>query len=433
MQAKFKQMAKRPLKVIIALCYFCCAFSTGFAAYAYPAESASITDIYYSKIGPKRYLFGADSAMQAKLIAAINNACLVGLDKSNYKYKELVTVKWVSTSDTIKQKQTDKLFVSALFDFAYDIYKGYNIANKLSYDEVSKSAAIADEQFLLNGLCSLATTKNIDSFLESLQPKTSNYQLLKTEIAAAIAAGNSDTLRYLNNAINLYRWINHFHFEKYIVVNTGTTILQYFAGDSLRLTSKVIVGKPKTSTPRFAAYCTEVIFYPYWTVPTSIATKELLPKFKRSKAAIDVMNMQVLDKRGNVVDHTKINFRRYGAASLPYTFRQSTGCDNSLGIIKFNLTDPFSVYLHDTNSKKLFETMHRYYSHGCMRVEKAIELGNLLLNNKIDSTYLTSCLKDQKPVTMLLIEKVPVFVIYDLVTLNNDSTVIYAKDAYYLF
>jgi murein L,D-transpeptidase YcbB/YkuD len=144
------------------------------------------------------------------------------------------------------------------------------------------------------------------------------------------------------------------------------------------------------------------------------------------------MNMQVLNRKGNVVDHTAINFHRYSAASLPYTFRQSTGCDNSLGIIKFNLSSPFSVYMHDTNTKKLFETENRYYSHGCMRVEQAIELGNMLVNNKLDTSYLTSCLKEQVPVTITLENKIPVFVVYDLVSIQVDSTLCYTKDTYNL-
>ncbi len=414
---------------LIQICYG----NSRLLAYGNNSEQGTIVDKYYESTGYKRTLFGSDTAMRSRLIRAIGNAALLGLDKSKYNYEALIASNTVRNTDSAKTVLTDRLYINSLFSFATDLYKGYQIGKSLSYDELSKVTAVKDDQFILQGICDLSASGNIDSFLSGLQPNTTEYALLKKATANALAKGNKDTLKYLNNALNLYRWIKHFHFEKYIVVSTGTTMLQYYSNDSVPLTSKVIVGKPKTKTPLFAAYCTDVILYPYWTVPTSIATKELLPKFKRSKAAIDAMNMQVLDKKGNVVDHTAINFHRYSAGNLPYTFRQSTGCDNSLGIIKFNLTDPFSVYLHDTNTKKLFETTHRYYSHGCMRVEKAIELGNMLLNNKIDEAYLTSCLKDQKPVSLLLLEKIPVFVIYDLVTLNEDSTVSYSKDTYNLF
>jgi murein L,D-transpeptidase YcbB/YkuD len=145
------------------------------------------------------------------------------------------------------------------------------------------------------------------------------------------------------------------------------------------------------------------------------------------------MSMQVVNRQGNVINPHSINWSQYNASNFPYGFRQATGCDNSLGVIKFNLTDPFDVYLHDTNNDKLFATANRYYSHGCIRVEKAIELGNALLQNKIDSNYLAACYSNQQPMPVALDNPVPVFVIYSTAHAGKDGTVQYAKDVYSLF
>ncbi len=193
---------------------------------------------------------------------------------------------------------------------------------------------------------------------------------------------------------------------------------------------KVVVGKPSTRTPRFAANCNQVILYPYWNVPASIAGKELLPKIKRNQGYIDELNMQLLDKDGNIVNHHRVNWEKYSSNYFPFRLRQSIGCDNSLGVIKFNLTSPFSVYLHDTNFKGAFLSDRRYFSHGCIRIEKPIELANYLLNNKIDSTFLSSCLKNQVPVPINLDKLVPVFVTYQTAVANDKGGITFYKDVY---
>ena len=231
-------------------------------------------------------------------------------------------------------------------------------------------------------------------------------------------------------SLNYFRWIHHFRFDKSIVINIASATLRYYEDDSVKLKMKVVVGKPATKSPRFAAYCNQLILYPYWNVPSSIALNELLPKFKRNPSVIDAMNMQVIDGNGKVVDHYKMNWHRYNKNYFPYRFRQSTGCDNSLGVIKFNITSPFSVYMHDTNNKTAFLSGYRFYSHGCIRLEQPIELGNLLLNNRLDTTFLQSCYKEQLPVPIDLLKPIPVFVIYSMAETDSIDRVKYYKDVY---
>jgi len=133
-------------------------------------------------------------------------------------------------------------------------------------------------------------------------------------------------------------------------VNIASATLRYYEHGKLKLLTKVVVGKPSTRTPRFAAYCNEIILYPYWNVPTKIVLNELLPKFKSDSSYIDELNMQLINAGGQVVDHYKLNWNRYSSRYFPFRVRQGTGCDNSLGVIKFNLASPLGVYLHDTNN-----------------------------------------------------------------------------------
>ena len=139
--------------------------------------------------------------------------------------------------------------------------------------------------------------------------------------------------------------------------------------------------------------------------------------------------MQVIDRNGKVIE--SLTWKKYNRNYFPFRLRQSTGCDNALGVIKFNLTSPFGVYLHDTNNKAAFLSGLRYYSHGCIRIEEPVALANHLLANKIDSAFLASCLKEQVPIPLILQKPVPVFVVY-VTAENSIPDVTYYQDVYNL-
>lgn len=117
---------------------------------------------------------------------------------------------------------------------------------------------------------------------------------------------------------------------------------------------KTVLGKPSTPSPRFAAWCDQAILYPYWYVPRSITFNGYLPIIRQNPSWLDAKNMQVVDGKGKEVDHHRLNWSSFHAGYFPYTIRQSTGCDNALGVIKFNISTPYGVYLHDTNNKTAF-------------------------------------------------------------------------------
>jgi len=262
--------------------------------------------------------------------------------------------------------------------------------------------------------------------------RTAAYDTLSAGMMRAVAAGDSDKVHQLSIALNIYRWIHHYSFPRCIVVNIASATLCYFVQDTVRLRMKVVVGKPSTRTPRFAAWCDRVILYPYWNVPRKIAVSEFLPMFKRLPSLVDAMNIQLLDNRGKVVDPASIDWKRWNRDNFPYSMRQSTGCDNALGVIKFNLTSPYDVYMHDTNLRSAFRSAYRYYSHGCIRLEKPFELGAALLGDKLDTTFLTAGLKDQQPSILNLDKPVPVFVVYLTADVDMDGKLSFNRDIYHL-
>ncbi len=410
------------------------AYSPGDAALYYPA----LVDNFYAACHQRLFwlLPSAQAGeMRAILLQKLDSAAYSSLDKHDYRYDDLITVSatWqTKAGDSLSLTKLDMLFTDAAIAYCKDLFQGRGTGSWMKYDEWSEKFASKDNDQLVSTLARLSTPGQLLGFLNSLEPASPEYLVYKNEIKTQILKNDVAKTSKVAIAMNFYRWMHHFDFQRFIVVNIPSATLKYYEHDTEKLFSKMIVGKPSKRTPRFDASCRQIILYPYWNVPTDIALKELVPKYKKSLALIDKENMQVLDSKGNIVDPISLNWHSFTKTYFPYRLRQSTGCDNSLGIIKFDLTSPFGVYLHDTNEKGIFKSDYRFRSHGCIRVEQAEDLGSMLLNGKLDRAFLDSCIRDEKPVNIPLEKPVPVFVIYSTAD-EHTGVVTYYNDVYHLF
>lgn len=241
-------------------------------------------------------------------------------------------------------------------------------------------------------------------------------------------------IKELSETLNTIRWLSCLkNNSTIIVVNVPSASLLLYERGKLILESNVIIGKKSTPTPSLASNINEVVLYPYWHVPYKIATTEILPAIKRNANYLSANKLEVLSVRGNIVKPNTINWNQLSTSNFPYTFRQLTGCENSLGLYKLNFYNPFSVYLHDTPNKYLFSMNKRFFSHGCIRVQKAQELAYYLLKRNhlaIDTLIIKGCIKNQPPINIPIAEKTAVFVLYHTAWINNKNNVTFYEDIY---
>jgi len=398
---------------------------------AQTGKHTSLADSLYKTSG-NRVMWhkpgGNMTRFRASFRRILDSAAYYGLDKNKYPIPSPLA----GNETDAQLLQIDKQFTRALANFVEDLYCGSDIVERhIKNDELTGRYKQQTDSFLLSWLQNTSHSVDGQKSLTLPEPPDPAYIILKNELKTQLDSRNVLKIAQLTESINIYRWIKHFRFNRYIVVNIPSATLSLFSQDTVWLKMKVVVGKPATRTPRFASRCDKVILYPYWNVPESIARKELLPVFKRSPAKVRTMNMQILNKNGKIVDPHSIQWSLLSSSYFPYTVRQCTGCDNALGVIKYNLTDPFSVYMHDTNYKLAFSSDQRYFSHGCIRLEQPVALGNALLNNKLDSNFLRACLKNQEPITIDLATPIPVFVVY-LTAVADTNSVSYYRDIYHL-
>lgn len=168
--------------------------------------------------------------------------------------------------------------------------------------------------------------------------------------------------------------------EKFLMVNIPSFALKVWDNDTVVLTSKVIVGKPSTPTPVLHSAISNMVTYPNWTIPESIIKKDILPALKVDPGYLASKGFSLVDYHGQVVDPYSIKWSKY-KNGIPWKVVQGSGDDNALGIFKFNFSNPYSVYLHDTNQRYLFANSDRALSHGCVRVQKWEELAFFITKN----------------------------------------------------
>jgi murein L,D-transpeptidase YcbB/YkuD len=227
------------------------------------------------------------------------------------------------------------------------------------------------------------------------------------------------------------RWVSRNLPENYLIVNIAGFWLILVKEDQVVHTARVVVGKPLNKTPVFRDRIRYIDFNPTWTVPRSIIKNEIIPKLKKDSLYLQKQKMVLLDSKGTEVPISDIDISSLSANKFPYLVRQQPGPDNALGVVKFMFPNDYDIYLHDTPSKSLFSKASRAYSHGCIRVDKPLDLAVKLLDGtewtreKIDAT-----IKTRETTRVLLPEPMEILIMYWTCGLNPQKQFFFAPDIY---
>lgn len=253
---------------------------------------------------------------------------------------------------------------------------------------------------------------------------------------ATLAALNVPVERRIDQIrINLERarWVMHELKGDFVLVDVAGFDVSFFRDDQPVWTSKVIVGRPYRETPVFKSLITYIVINPTWTIPPGILVKDKLPVIKRDPGYLARNNIRVIDSQGRAVNPHAVNWSRYGPGNLPpYQLRQDPGKDNALGLVKIMFPNPYLVYLHDTPSKSLFDRDERTFSSGCIRVQKAFELAELVLGDPANwnQEKLAAAVATGRTQTVNLAKPVPVLLLYWTAQPLPDGQVVFRNDIY---
>jgi L,D-transpeptidase YcbB len=243
-----------------------------------------------------------------------------------------------------------------------------------------------------------------------------------------------DRLQIININLERIKWFPEFE-ERYIVVNVPEFKMKLYDNGKKELEMKAIVGREVNPTPVMTEEMTYIVFNPTWTVPTSITTEELLPKIQEDVSYLKRNNYSVYDGWGsnaNKLDPEDIDFEDYTEEDFPYVIVQEPGPNNALGQVQFMMPNNLAIYLHDTPAGHLFDREERAFSHGCVRLERPLELADYLLQERQgwDRSDMDQALAQDDPVNVTLPEEWPVHLIYQTAWVDENGLLNFREDVY---
>jgi L,D-transpeptidase YcbB len=226
-----------------------------------------------------------------------------------------------------------------------------------------------------------------------------------------------------------WRWMPDNLGDEHFLVNIASYELEWVKGGRDHERMNVVVGAVATQTPEFSDEMEYVDLNPTWTVPYSIATKEMLPKLKGN--AYQYAEEFDLFANGKKSDWGSINWSSYGSGKFPFTFVQRPGPKNALGKVKFMLPNAHNIYLHDTPAKEKFANTTRAFSHGCIRLSRPADLAYSLLGEKkgMSQGEIDAIWESQQLTKVVLPRKIPVHLVY-ATAFASDNGIEFRSDVY---
>ena len=417
---------KRLLLFVLTCCFVNFSFAQQPTAKADSVVKDSMTQKFYAINSDSLYWLSSrkDAKRATEWLAAIETAKKYGIVSGKLTTSQVRTAMLANnTRDRVNKVNTDKQITTLVLNFIKELHE---VNAHFEYDGLSSQLS---DSVYIHLLMNSKSKGHVSNIISGLDCQDHDYQILKKYLKDSIKVTDSLKYKKIAMAMSFLRYLSVNKQSEYIVVNIPETEARYYQKDQLSLKMKIVVGKKKNPTPTIASYITNIVTFPYWNVPFSIASKELLPKVQKDESYLERNNFEVVDAKGNVVDDSDLNWDSYTEKTFPYFFRESTGPNNSLGVLKFYLQNPFIIYLHDTNSKGAFAKDSRFLSHGCIRLEKPIELADLLTRGEIDERELKTGKKDTESKTIRLDRKVQVFIVYMPVIVDGQK-VTFLNDIY---
>jgi len=327
-----------------------------------------------------------------KWVAMLLIDCVLqyGLSPTDYHPKELLYDKLNAISETPdkiddwQKARFDIMLTDAMITMINNLHYGKLNPN---YGQIVLDNGLELPFNAEKELVSILLQPDFKTGVLNVQPRSKTYADLQFKMRQLKGQYDGDcynvpeeTVRKVAINMERLRWAEIDDNVAYVQVNIPSFKLTYHLPESEK-EFRVIVGSQLNPTPVLQSSITYFTTAPDWKVPHSIFTKEILPKAIKNPAYLDQNDMTIYDASGALEKPTRETLLQIQKSPKGYFANQAAGCDNALGLLVFRFKNIYSVYLHDTPDKSLFNRSRRDLSHGCIRVEDPVELAALLLKN----------------------------------------------------
>ena len=193
----------------------------------------------------------------------------------------------------------------------------------------------------------------------------------------------------------------------------------------------MVVGKTYHRTPVFSGKIRYLEFNPTWTVPMSIATKEMLPQLQKDPTDMPARASTCL-QGGTPVSWYGIDWSQYSRSRFPYVFRQHQATImRSGGSSSCSPTSTMSICM-TRPSRGGFARSNRALSHGCVRLSEPVKFAEEVLASKPgwSRSEIDALLASKETTRVNLDKPLPVHLVYATAWLEDDGTVHFRPDIY---
>jgi L,D-transpeptidase YcbB len=252
---------------------------------------------------------------------------------------------------------------------------------------------------------------------------------------AALNVPVEDRIRQIRLNMERWRWLPQHLGERHLMVNTADFRLSVIENEKTAQSIKAIVGKMKRPTPVLSREIRYLELNPYWNIPRNIALNDIIPSIKKDPGYLADNNIRIFEDwtaHARELHAEAIDWAQITKKNFVYRFRQDPARSNALGRVKFIFPNKFSIYLHDTPARNLFNMTKRTFSSGCIRIEKPIKLAAYLLqdNPEWNLEKLIVAVNSNKNKPILLSRPITIHILYWTAWVDNEGILNFRDDIY---
>lgn len=228
------------------------------------------------------------------------------------------------------------------------------------------------------------------------------------------------------------RWVEPNKPERYIMVNVPSAMLWAVDGGKVKIEMPVVVGRKKRPTNIFTATVTGIRFNPTWTVPPTIKREDYLPKLQENPYYLSDRGIELMDGNMTIdpgqIDWAEKSWNEVNAMRMV----QGSGRNNPLGLVRFIMSNPYNIYLHDTPKKSYFKRANRALSSGCVRLRDPQKLADFVLepNDNWSKERRERIIKRGRLADVMAQSPLPVYILYQTVWMGDTGQIVYGPDLY---
>jgi L,D-transpeptidase YcbB len=342
------------------------------------ADQTALSEFYAARTGPGLWVTETGFTTKARaLVNEIKNADAYGLDAKDFRLPDV--------PDSDSATLTTGAAAAAELQLS---------GAALKYARFARGGRITDPAEQLNSnldrrpqwiepkiiLERLAGNEEPDAVLRSLHPKHPQFEKLRQLYIAALpkpGAPLSAAAKRLRTNMEMWRWMNEDMGDMHVFNNIPEFMQYVYKDGKIIRTEKIVAGMLDKPSSIFSRPLKYVVLRPQWRVPESIKVNEIWPSLIRGGGLMRQYDLQVETKDGKPLDWHEIQWSKVDIRN--YEVTQRSGPKSVLGHVKFSFPSQHTIYMHDTPDKYMFKASQRTLSHGCLRVQKPMELAEMIL------------------------------------------------------